>query len=355
MGFALFDQSGTFNPLDYDLSVGDVLEVMCVGGGGGGACFQPATASGGNGGPSSFGSYLTALGGYGASAGGYWLGTPTQYMTKGSGASGYSNSSTPGLYCYGGAGGGGWWYDVPRKSAQPTNFLINLGNSSQYASYKAPVDLEQDPSTAGRNGIYCSISGNYSAYTAFEFRWPEKSLWQPIILDYSSTVCQGVYVPTIPVAAGCAWYNYYKYNASGEAYPTNRNAREFYMPTGGLGYGAGGGTVVTGMSTSHVGGCGGELRRTRVVLQSVAPIAVGVGGGGAGGVGYYTGDNTPINGAHGTAGAAGAAGKYSSWQPTGCPGGYGTMIPAAAPNNWTTSYYLYTGGGGAGGCVAIWW
>lgn len=33
MGYALFTQSGTFNPSNYGLIVGDLLQVVCVGGG----------------------------------------------------------------------------------------------------------------------------------------------------------------------------------------------------------------------------------------------------------------------------------------------------------------------------------
>lgn len=33
MGYVLFTANGTFNPSDYGLVVGDVLNVVCVGGG----------------------------------------------------------------------------------------------------------------------------------------------------------------------------------------------------------------------------------------------------------------------------------------------------------------------------------
>ena len=36
MGMVLFNKSGTFNPSDYGLSVGDQIQIVCVGGGGGG-------------------------------------------------------------------------------------------------------------------------------------------------------------------------------------------------------------------------------------------------------------------------------------------------------------------------------
>lgn len=33
MGYVLYTASGTFNPSDYGLSVGDPIQVVCVGGG----------------------------------------------------------------------------------------------------------------------------------------------------------------------------------------------------------------------------------------------------------------------------------------------------------------------------------
>lgn len=58
MAMIIFEQSGTFNPADYGLEVGDVLNIVCVGGGG----------SGGSGGyvKSSSGSYGDSNGGGGA-------------------------------------------------------------------------------------------------------------------------------------------------------------------------------------------------------------------------------------------------------------------------------------------------
>ena len=37
MGFQLFESSGTFNPSDWGLKAGDIISIVCVGGGGGGA------------------------------------------------------------------------------------------------------------------------------------------------------------------------------------------------------------------------------------------------------------------------------------------------------------------------------
>ena len=37
MGFQLFETSGTFNPATWGLKAGDIISIVCVGGGGGGA------------------------------------------------------------------------------------------------------------------------------------------------------------------------------------------------------------------------------------------------------------------------------------------------------------------------------
>ena len=70
MGFQLFESSGTFKPTDWGLKVGDVITVICVGGGAsGGHCSGTAgsitATAGANGGTTSFGSYCTAVGGTG--------------------------------------------------------------------------------------------------------------------------------------------------------------------------------------------------------------------------------------------------------------------------------------------------
>lgn len=63
MGFALFESSGTFNPASYGLVIGDVLQVVAVGGGRGGVgVYTSRSVDGANGGASSFGSYVTAAG-----------------------------------------------------------------------------------------------------------------------------------------------------------------------------------------------------------------------------------------------------------------------------------------------------
>lgn len=355
MGFALFDQSGTFNPLDYGLSVGDRLEVMCVGGGGGGGTTSGGNPYGGNGGPSSFGSYITALGGYGcsnnsSSTAAMWRGTPTQYMTKGCCSNGNNFSGTPGFYFYGGGGGGGWWYDAVRTDAYPMLFIQNGGSGSQYCEYLIPIDMQQHGGTGGRAGFGSSIYSNYTPYTKFDLRWPKDNLWTAFIQYLNNSQCTGCFIPNVPVAGGTSWFNYDSYNSMLETYPTHQSARNYQYGTGGIGYGAGGGSYCS--STNYrPGGCGGELRRASVIIDSMDTVVVSVGGGGAGGCCYHSGSSwTVYNGNDGAAGAAGAASiQY------GCPGGYGTMIPAPKQSINNSSYRCQVGGGGAGGCVAIWW
>ena len=66
MGFALFESSGTFNPANYGLVVGDTIQVVAVGGGRGGNGSEydsSVEVQGSNGGASSFGSFASAPGG----------------------------------------------------------------------------------------------------------------------------------------------------------------------------------------------------------------------------------------------------------------------------------------------------
>lgn len=65
MGFALFESSGTFNPANYGLVVGDTIQVVAVGGGrgGNGSDYDTGEVHGSNGGTSSFGSFVSAPGG----------------------------------------------------------------------------------------------------------------------------------------------------------------------------------------------------------------------------------------------------------------------------------------------------
>ena len=110
MGFVIFENSGTFNPSSYGLSVGDSINIICVGGGEPGnsvslfansssACVS--SISYGTGGASSFGSYLTAQGGSTSLKSGMGTGGSGSCGQGGGGAGGW----LPGVQIFGGNGG----------------------------------------------------------------------------------------------------------------------------------------------------------------------------------------------------------------------------------------------------------
>ena len=93
MGMRIFETSGNFNPADYGLLAGDVVDVICVGGGqaGGGGPGETIVDAG----ESSFGSYVS-------SSSGAIMGRGEQLSAGGAcGAGGY----LPGVPFYGGNGG----------------------------------------------------------------------------------------------------------------------------------------------------------------------------------------------------------------------------------------------------------
>ena len=173
----------------------------------------------------------------------------------------------------------------------------------------------------------------------------QNEYWNAYLLTWSQNQILAQFEPMLPVAGGCGLYNYNS-QYDGMPYCRNATARDYSQGNGGLGYGAGGGSASP--STYTAGGCSGELREANIVLTSADSIAITVGGGGAGG-GYYT-NGTSYPGGDGGAGAAGTV--QSSYF---CPGGYGEMIPTPSTRYTSSSYGYYAAGGGAGGCVAIWW
>ncbi len=343
MGFILFDKSGTFDPTTYGLSPGDVVHAVVVGGGGGG-CYNSNTSTyGGNGGASSFGNYVTALGGYGAvyNQTNPWRSTPTQYMTKGA-ATGYNNVSN--YTILGGSGGGGWYPGYKRGAGYSWGHpQLNI-SGSQYEYVVFDVKGETTKNTGGTPGRYFSNSS--SSYFAFRPVTTQDEYWSSYLLSSSANSVTMQFAPVLPVAGGCGMVNGNSYY-DGTPYCRNNNCRGYNQGNGGLGYGAGGGSASP--TTYTAGGCGGELREGDFVLTSVSPVAITVGGGGAGGA-YYTNNSTVTAGNDGSAGAAGTA--YNSYT---CPGGYGTVIPTPAGIFTNTNYSYNCGGGGAGGCVALWW
>lgn len=238
MGFVLFEESGTFNPLDWGLSVGDMLTLVVVGGGGGGAGVtgtngrveEGKTAAGNNGGTSSFGNILSALGG----AGGPRYKTAQSKQGQMMAADGYIDSVEL-KNCYGSAGGGGYWFDpsIPTQRAYGDTSSQNLG------------------------GRYVFNTGNDSE-------------------NYNNNPALGIGGPQG------------KGGKPGGTYDSNGLAGP-----GGGGYGGGGGGALkvyvgrsdidTSYSAALLGGNSGQVQIATHKLTSVNAVAVTVGVGGTGG------------------------------------------------------------------------
>lgn len=138
MGMVIFEESGTFNPADWGLQVGDMLQVICVGGGAGGVVVvfpyggtNWSVAEGTAGGTSSFGSYISAEGantdvsspnGMSKGGKGEWSRSPgsdsdTRYAYPAGGAGGF----LPGAPVFGGDGGNAAIYGFDAASWVPVN------------------------------------------------------------------------------------------------------------------------------------------------------------------------------------------------------------------------------------------
>ena len=347
MGFALFDKSGTWDPAAAGLKVGDQVYVVCVGGGGAGYAITNNSSAyyGGNGGSSNFGSYVTSLGGYGGavntSLNPRWKSTPTSYMNKG----GYSNNNN----LTGGMGAGGWYFEYP-------NYTYSGSYTNGVTTANRTVSI---PAHHGLGGyLYIRDAGSNTQYTISHVELDSSSTcWAPKPTIASGYVLSCGYAPLIPVGAGPAYgllsgnhiLNQY-YPATSETNPYDCFRSSNYG-SGGLGYGAGGGSYGVSAGYAYTGGCSGEIKREMVTLTSVSSITIGVGGGGSP---AYTYASSYYNGVDGSTGAGaiptdGGTGIYIQ------RGGYGTGFPPDGTTAWTSSSWIYTGGAGAGGCVAIWW
>ena len=270
MGMVIFEESGTFNPADWGLQVGDMLQVICVGGGAGGTVTAIDYNSefhankGKAGGASSFGPHISADGantdtsapnGMGKGGAG-WFGTkPTTSESSsnvyyiwlaGGGAGGF----LPGAPVWGGDGGRGAAYNFGATSGVPVN--------------------SHAPSGLGGKG-------EWSAATSYQ---------------YESFV-------DLPWANLKAW-------ASGNKGATSASS----AAAAGNGYGAGGAGGGWGIEsrnpgapdTTPDGGNSGELKIGSVKLTSTAGIAVTVGAGGNGGTLTYTANSHDTTSTTATAG-----------------------------------------------------
>lgn len=262
MGFTLFTQSGTFNPADYGLKVGDMIHILAVGGGGGGGGSSTSNDNGGsmtvgaNGSASSFGSIITAAGGSG--------GASTPGISGSPGASGnvpsFKNNwgpyvtltSSSGAYiAIGGPGAHGWnpGYDIKASfnsiASEITNGAISDNMKNIYV----------------RDGlIYSMVYSNTSDTASFRVR--------------------GAYTAQTNPRGG--YGSIYVYTSNG-----SNPARAAAGP-GGIGYGAGGGGAVYGYYPGYwcitgSGGNAGVQSHMDYKLTSLNTISVTVGAGGKGG------------------------------------------------------------------------
>ena len=243
----------------------------------------------------------------------------------------------------GGTGGGGWYPGMKRGNGGQWQYPQLQISGTQYNTIHLEVQIEAPRHTGGAAGIY--TYNNSTTYFSFIPCLKQNEYWNPYITSFSANQILAQFEPMLPVAGGCGIYQSNGYY-DGTPYCRNVNCRNYNEGNGGLGYGAGGGSASP--TTYTAGGCGGELREGNIILTSAEPIAVTVGGGGSGG-GYYT-SGANYAGIDGSAGAPGAA-PHSYC----CPGGYGEMIPTPASRYTSSSYGYYAAGGGAGGCVALWW
>ena len=214
MGYMLFTESGTFDPAEYGLYAGSVIQIAAIGGGAGG--FGTGCAAGQ---ASSFGSILTAPGGVkpksasdpGTLLDGMWPGTKGPLYQA---SSGYT------AFGLGSQGGPGWFPGEAREYLQPamSTIFASMGGF--------------------QNGMFC---------------W----LGSAPIKQRNPT--------TVPYGAGCADYR-------------NGDYSYRYNGAGGKGYGGGGAGVY-----ENIGGASGALRFASYILPNTDSIPVTVGNGGIGG------------------------------------------------------------------------
>lgn len=100
MGLQIFEASGTFSPSDHGLKAGDMLEIICVGGGSSGAVVESPSVAGT---ASAFGAAVSSASGTIMGKGGAAIQASDDTYCCGGGAGGY----LPGVGGYGGSGGYG--------------------------------------------------------------------------------------------------------------------------------------------------------------------------------------------------------------------------------------------------------
>lgn len=274
MGFTIFTQSGTFNPADYGLKAGDIIHIVCVGGGGGGSGCAGSSESiwkGSTGSASSFGSVVTAAGGNGGSS---LSSQPKAQENSNRGQISrldYYLSTNVGV---GGSGGNGW---LPGHILPPyyDPLMVLRFRYEEVASLPYTNSLIFEPI--------------YSQHFQFIFKYVNGNNTDPYKNNANATTLPGANTGTAQVISNSGY-------AAVSGVP-------------GLGYGAGGSggvAMYSGSLRRGTGGNSGQIIHKDYKLTSTSGIAITIGNGGSGGKGDGNG---------------------------GC----------------------CTGGGGARGCVAIYW
>lgn len=261
MGFTIFESSGTFNPLDYGLSVGDLIHILAVGGGGGGCGTANLYIAGTAGSASSFGNILVAEGGL----------SPID-----------NNSVTPQTGSFRGATGfvGGLSYMHTSTSSTTVEFTHER---SSYAGNGADGWL---PGICkGRSGLstllvterYIPVKGHSISRIIQDFQGRTNNL-----------AFRSGLLTAIPASNQIA--------GSGGIYVDDTSTASLIAigGAGGIGYGAGGGGGAVADYSNYRAGAGGNsgvIAQKDYVLTSsdMKAIAVTVGTGGAGGSGYAGG------------------------------------------------------------------
>ena len=233
MGMLLFDKSGTFVPSTYGLTVGDMLHIVAIGGGG---------SAGNAGGATSFGNLLTVAGGVAAGSFGY-------------------------------GGEGGWHPALPVTlcSAPPNN--VPMGTVMY--------------SNAG--GCYCSmtiLSGGSSSLSTTTRYAPFATLYGGAgSTDDAKHRAKAISQGTKGNYCGAGGTYAYSYPGGDPAYTASATAGG-----GGSGYGAGGGggyvtSSMYGSTESKKGGAHGVFNWLDYVLTASSPasFAITIGAGGAAG------------------------------------------------------------------------
>lgn len=177
MGMVIFERSGTFDPTVFGLVAGDVLQVICVGGGSSGdgvtgALSDATLVEGIAGGTSAFGDYISSDDGYIIGHGGMsYASTESSYNAySAGGAGGY----LPGIPMFGGNGGNGNGTPASglggqggSSDASPSQFCNTRGNGNKGAGYGRAVNNQlsgSGVSAAGGNGY--GAGGGGVAYTS---------------------------------------------------------------------------------------------------------------------------------------------------------------------------------------------